>query len=237
MGILYLVATPIGHLEDITLRAINVLNKVGLIAAEDTRKTRLLLFAYHIETRLTSYHEHNKSAKLPRLLMTLADEDIALVSEAGMPGINDPGYDLVRAAIERGIQVVPIPGPCAVPAALGVSGFTAEQFIHLGFLPRKKGARQKLFKSVVGESRTIVAFESPHRLIASLKDIDDVLGDRKLVICREMTKLHEEIFRGTARQAIEHFIKPKGEFTLVIEGKARRKSTFDNETNPGNFLS
>ncbi len=218
---LYLVATPIGNLEDITLRALRVLREVGLIAAEDTRRTKRLLSAYKIKTPLTSYHEHNKRTKLPRLLKTLEEKDVALVSEAGMPGINDPGYELVLAASEQGIEVVPIPGPSAIPTALAVSGLTTEKFIHLGFLPRKKGERKRLFRSLAEETKTMVAFETPHRLLSSLADLREVLGERKIAVCRELTKLHEEIFRGTPSQAIEHFREPKGEFTLVIEGKPR----------------
>ncbi|MBT9165789.1 MAG: Ribosomal RNA small subunit methyltransferase I [Chloroflexi bacterium] len=221
MSTLYVVATPIGNLEDMTLRAIRVLHEVGLIAAEDTRKTKRLLSAHQIKTPLTSYHEHNKRAKLPYLLRALEHGDVALVSEAGMPGINDPGYDLVLAAIDDEVKVVPVPGPSAIPAALAVSGLTTEQFIHLGFLPRKNGARRKLLQSIAAEPRTIVAFETPHRLRSALGDLGEVLGERRLAVCREMTKLHEEIFRGTVSQAIEHFAEPRGEFTLVIEGKAR----------------
>ncbi|MCL0034838.1 16S rRNA (cytidine(1402)-2'-O)-methyltransferase [Dehalococcoidia bacterium] len=227
MSTLYVVATPIGNLEDVTLRAIRVLHEVGLIAAEDTRRTKRLLSAYQIKTPLTSYHEHNKRAKLPYLLRALEHGDVALISEAGMPGINDPGYDLVLAAIDRDAKVVPVPGPSAIPAALAVSGLTTEQFIHLGFLPRKKGARRKLLQSIAAEPRTIVAFETPHRLRSALVDLGEVLGERRLAICREMTKLHEEIFRGTVSQAIEHFAKPRGEFTLVIEGKAREPRCAD----------
>ncbi len=224
MSTLYLVATPIGNLEDTTIRAIRTLQEVSLIAAEDTRKTKRLLAAHDIQTPTTSYHEHNKKSKFPQLLKAFEEGDVALVSEAGMPGINDPGYDLVKAAIENSIDVVPIPGPSAIPTALAVSGFTAEQFVHLGFLPRKTGQRKKLLQSVTDEPRSIVAFESPHRLLSTLKDIQEVAGERRLSICREMTKLHEEIFRGTAEEAIEHFTKPKGEFTLVIEGKPRKKT-------------
>jgi 16S rRNA (cytidine1402-2'-O)-methyltransferase len=160
-------------------------------------------------------------------LRALEHGDVALVSEAGMPGINDPGYDLVLAAIDHQVKVVPVPGPSAIPAALAVSGFTTEQFIHLGFLPRKKGARRKLLQSIAAESWTIVAFETPHRLRSALVDLGEVLGERRLAVCREMTKLHEEIFRGTVSQAIEHFAKPRGEFTLVIEGKARKPKCAD----------
>ncbi len=222
MATLFLVATPIGNLEDVTLRAIRVLGEVSVIAAEDTRKTKRLLNAHEIETPLTSYHEHNSKAKLPQLLRTLEDSDVAIVSEAGMPGINDPGYDLVQAAIANYVDVVPIPGPSAIPTALAVSGLTAEQFVHLGFLPRKTGHRKKLLESVAEHPRSIVAFESPHRILSALKDIETVFKDRRMAICREMTKLHEEIWRGKPSEAIEHFAKPKGEFTLVIEGKPRK---------------
>ncbi|MDD5094163.1 MAG: 16S rRNA (cytidine(1402)-2'-O)-methyltransferase [Dehalococcoidia bacterium] len=225
MPTLYVVATPIGNLKDVTMRAIEVLREVGLIAAEDTRRTKQLLSAYEIKTPLTSYHEHNKKYKLPHLMRSLEEKDIALVSEAGMPGINDPGYELIRAAIDQDISVVPVPGPSAIVTALAVSGITAEQFTHLGFLPRKKGARRRLFESFIDEPRAIVAFESPYRLLATLRDLGEVFGeDRKIAVCREMTKVYEEIFRGTVSQALEHFSEPRGEFTLVIEGKARKKS-------------
>jgi 16S rRNA (cytidine1402-2'-O)-methyltransferase len=222
VSVLYVVATPIGNLEDITLRAIKVLREVDLIAAEDTRKTKRLLTAYQIDTRLTSFFEHNKQTKLPRLMNSLAEGDVALVSEAGMPGINDPGYNLIVAAVQQGIQVVPIPGPSAITSALAVSGITTESFVHLGFLPRKKTARTKLLQSLESDQRAIIAFESPHRLLASLRDAAEVFGERKIAVCREMTKMYEEIFRGTISQAIGHFTKPRGEFTLVIEGKPRK---------------
>ncbi len=222
MTTLYLVATPIGNLEDVTLRAIRVLKEVSVIAAEDTRKTKRLLNAHDIQTPTTSYHEHNRKAKLPQLLKSLEESDIAVVSEAGMPGINDPGYDLIQAAIHRGITVVPVPGASAIPSALAASGLTAEQFTHLGFLPRKTGQRKKLLESVSEQPRSIIAFESPHRILSALKDISEVFGERRIAICREMTKLHEEIWRGNALEAIEYFTKPKGEFTLVIEGKPRK---------------
>ena len=221
MSTLYLVATPIGNLEDISQRAVRILGEVRLIAAEDTRRTRQLLAAYRIRTSLTSYHEYNRKSKLPHLLGRLEHEDIALVSDAGMPGISDPGYDLVRAAIERGIPVIAIPGPSVLPTALAVSGLAASQFVYLGFLPRKKGERRRLLGSVDTEQRTIVAFEAPHRLLASLKDIEEILGDRRVAVCRELTKVHEEVFRGTVSQAIAHFSQPRGEFTLVIEGHSR----------------
>ncbi len=221
MPVLYVIATPIGNLEDISLRALRLLREVKLIAAEDTRTTRHLLNAHNIKTPLTSYHEHSKRAKLDYLLNYLEKEDLALVSEAGTPGLSDPGYELIVAAIEHGISVVPIPGASAVITALVVSGLPTDQFLYLGFLPRRKGQRQRLFSSIVDEPRTIVAFETPHRLRKALSDIEEILGNRRLSVCRELTKVHEEIFRGRVSQAREHLAEPKGEFTLVIEGKTR----------------
>ena len=221
MPVLYVIATPIGNLEDISLRALRLLREVKLIAAEDTRTTRRLLNAYSIRTPLTSYHEHSKRAKLDYLLDYLEKEELALVSEAGMPGLSDPGYGLIVAAIERGIPVVPIPGASAVITALVVSGLPTDQFFYVGFLPRRKGQRQRLLSSIVDEPRTIVAFETPHRLREALSDIEEILGDRRLSICRELTKIHEEIFRGRVSQSREHFTEPRGEFSLVIEGKTR----------------
>jgi 16S rRNA (cytidine1402-2'-O)-methyltransferase len=221
MPVLYVIATPIGNLEDISLRALRLLQEVKLIAAEDTRTTRHLLNAHNIKTPLTSYYEHSKRAKLDYLLNYLEKEDLALVSEAGMPGLSDPGYELITAAIERGISVVPIPGASAVITALVVSGLPTDQFLYLGFLPRRKGQRQRLLSSIVDEPRTIVAFETPHRLRDALSDIEEILGNRRLSVCRELTKVHEEIFRARVSQAREHFVEPRGEFTLVIEGKTR----------------
>ena len=220
---LYLVATPIGNLEDISLRAIRILKEVKLIAAEDTRRVRHLLNAYEIKTRLTSYHEHNKMLKLSYLLERLEQEDVALVSEAGMPGISDPGYELVLAAIERDIPVVAIPGPSVLPTALAVAGLPTNQFIYLGFLPRKEGERNRLVESIAAEPRTIVAFEAPHRLLDSLNTLKGIWGDRKIAVCRELTKVHEEVFRGTISQAIAHFLQPRGEFTLIISGCIRKR--------------
>lgn len=223
MPILYIVATPIGNLEDITLRALRVLSEVGLVAAEDTRKTRHLLAVHGIKTSLTSYHEHNKKAKLTYLLNCLEEKDVALVSEAGMPGLSDPGYELIIAATQRGIPVVPIPGPSVVITALVISGLSTRQFTYLGFLPRKRSERRHLLESVAEEPRTIVSFESPHRLLTTLNDLVEVLGDRRIAISRELTKIHEEVFRGRISEAIEHFNEPRGEFTLVIDGKAEKE--------------
>ena len=221
MPVLYIIATPIGNLEDISLRALRLLREMKLIAAEDTRTTHRLLNFYNIKTPLTSYHEHSKRAKLDYLLNYLKEEDLALVSEAGMPGLSDPGYELIVAAIERGIPVVPIPGASAVITALVVSGLPTDKFFYVGFLPRRKGQRQRLLSSIVDEPRTIVAFETPHRLKEALSDIEEILGNRRLSVCRELTKIHEEVFRGRVNQAREHFNEPRGEFSLVIEGKTR----------------
>ncbi|MBI4302754.1 MAG: 16S rRNA (cytidine(1402)-2'-O)-methyltransferase [Chloroflexi bacterium] len=225
MPVLYVVATPIGNLEDISLRALRTLREVKLIAAEDTRKTKRLLNTYDIKTPMTSYHEHNKLTKLDYLLGRLAEEDVALVSEAGTPGISDPGYELVVAASQRGIPVVPIPGPSVIITALAVSGLPTNRFTYLGFPPRAAGGRRRLLETVVDEPGTIIVLEAPHRLLETMDAILLILGDRRLAVCRELTKLHEEVFRGTISQAKEHFREPRGEFTLVIEGKQKGKNT------------
>jgi len=220
MGTLYLVATPIGNLEDVTTRALRVLREASLIAAEDTRHTRQLLARFDIHTPLTSYFEHNKLAKLDEVLSALAAGDVALVSDAGTPGLSDPGYELVRAALDAGHAVVPIPGPSALLAALVASGLPTDAFVYLGFLPRKDSDRQRLLASVAREPRTLVAFEAPHRLLDALRDIESTLGDRPVAVARELTKLHEEIFRGRASAAWAHFAQKEilGEITLVIGG-------------------
>jgi 16S rRNA (cytidine1402-2'-O)-methyltransferase len=219
MPALYIVATPIGNLEDITLRALRTLREVRLIAAEDTRRTKQLLTAYNIKTPITSYHERNKLTKLDYILDCLGEGDVALVSDAGMPGIADPGYELVVACTRRGIPLIPIPGASVVITALAVSGLDTGKFVYLGFLPHKASARQHLLESVAGEHATIVVLEAPHRFLAALNDILAVLGDRRIAVCRELTKFHEEVFRGRISQAKVHFTEPRGEFTLVIEGK------------------
>ena len=223
MHTLYVVATPIGNLEDISLRAQRILKDVRLIAAEDTRKTGYLLKHYHISTPMTSYYEHNKLIKINYILDCLEKGDVALVSEAGMPGISDPGYELIAAAIKTGINVVPIPGASIVTVALAVSGLPTDKFSFLGFLPNKPTNRRQALKGVTAEKNTLLCLEAPHRLQASLKDILSILGDRRIAVCRELTKLHEEIFRGTVSEAIGHFTKPKGEFALVIEGHREEK--------------
>jgi len=222
MPTLYVVATPIGNLEDISLRALRTLREVKLIAAEDTRKTKRLLTTYDIKTPVTSYHEHNKWTKLDYILNRLEGEDMALVSNAGMPGISDPGYELIVAASRQGIPVVPIPGASVIITALVISGLPTDRFSYIGFLPHKVSSRRRLLESIADEPGTIIALETPHRLLAALNDILLILGDRRIAICRELTKIYEEVFRGTISQAIEHFAKPRGEFTLVIEGKQAR---------------
>ncbi len=219
-GILYIVPTPIGNLEDITLRALRVLREVSLIAAEDTRTTARLLAHYGIQTPQTSYHEHNKLTKLDLVLTALETGDVALVSDAGTPGLSDPGYELIRAAIKAGVQIVPLPGASALLPALVASGLPTDRFTYLGFLPRRPQAR----RAVLGEAKTLrdtlVIYEAPHRLIETLTDIREVLGIRQVVVARELTKLYEEIWRGPVDRAIVHFTdRPvRGEITLVVEG-------------------
>ena len=224
MKTLYIVSTPIGNLEDMTLRALRILREVSLIAAEDTRVTRKLLSHYDIHTPQVSFNENNQSRRLPEILKALDSGDVALVCDAGTPGVNDPGNGLVVAAAESGASIVPIPGPSAITAALAVSGLQEGPFVYLGFLPRKKSERRTLLESLVFEEKTLVAFEAPHRIIATLQDINMTLGDRNIAVCRELTKLYEEIFRGSISESIEHFIEPRGEFTLVIEGAAASES-------------
>jgi 16S rRNA (cytidine1402-2'-O)-methyltransferase len=222
VGTLFLVATPIGNLDDISVRALRTLREAGLIAAEDTRRTRQLLTHFDINTPLTSYFEHNKLAKLDAILARLEDGNVALVSDAGTPNLSDPGYELVRAALAAGHEVVPIPGPSALLAALVASGLPSDSFLYLGFLPRKPNERRRLLDSVAGEPRTLVAFEAPHRLLEALADVEAALGDRPVAVARELTKLHEEIVRAPASLARRHFEQKEilGEITLVIGGAA-----------------
>ncbi len=220
MGRLYIVATPIGNLEDITLRALRVLREARLIAAEDTRHTRRLLERYDITTPTISYHEHNKHARRDTLISALAEGDVALVSDAGTPAINDPGYELIAAAIEAGFAVSPVPGPAAPIAALVASGLPTAQWTYLGFLPSKRSERRAFLGEVATLPTTLLCFETPHRLGEALTDIEAALGSRRMCVARELTKLHEEFVRGTVADAIAHFREqtPRGEFVLVIEG-------------------
>ena len=220
MGVLYVVATPIGNLEDITLRALRVLREVKWIAAEDTRTTAKLLARYGIHTPMVSFFDHNELIRLDEILRALEVQDVALVSEAGMPTISDPGYRLVQAAVAQGAAVVAIPGPSAVVAALAVSGLATDSFLFFGFLSRRHSARLKQLAAVADQKATLVCFEAPHRLLAALHDIHDVLGDRRLAVACELTKMYEEVWRGTACEAIARFTQspPRGEYTLVLEG-------------------
>jgi 16S rRNA (cytidine1402-2'-O)-methyltransferase len=217
---LYLVGTPIGNLEDITLRALRILSEVSLIAAEDTRTTGRLLQHFDIVTPMASYHDYSSQDRIASLIEKLDTSDVAIVSEAGMPGLSDPGYRLVRAAIEAGIPVIPIPGPSAAVAALVASGIPSDRFLFLGFLPRRSSSRRDALAEVAELPYTLVFYEAPHRLLNTLDDILAVIGDRQLSIGREITKMHEEIWRGRTRQALDDFSlgRIRGEITLVIEG-------------------
>jgi 16S rRNA (cytidine1402-2'-O)-methyltransferase len=228
---LYLVATPIGNLEDISMRAVRILQLVRLIAAEDTRQTAKLLQRYDIHTPSLSYHEHNKLVRLEQVLAALKDGDVALVSDAGTPGLNDPGYELVRAAIAAGHVVSSIPGPCAPIAALVASGLPTDAFLYLGYLPRKGGERQHLLLQVVSYPFTLIFLETPHRLMTSLEDMKKELGDRQMAVGRELTKMHEEIFRGSISQVIDHFVEtpPRGEFTLIVAGNTTKGQRWSEE--------
>jgi len=231
MSTLYLVATPIGNLEDISARALRVLREVGLIAAEDTRQTAKLLRHYDIHTPCLSYHEHNKLVRLDRVLDALQAENVALVSDAGTPALNDPGVELVQAAIASGHKVSPIPGACAPIAALVASGLPTDAFLYMGYLPRKQLERLRLLQHVSDQPFTLIFLETPHRLLESLSDLEAALGERQIAIGRELTKLHEEIFRGSVIEARQHFIQqpPRGEFTLVIAGRLAQKSRWTEE--------
>ncbi len=220
MGVLYIVPTPIGNLEDITLRALRVLREASLIAAEDTRRARVLLQHYDIRTPLLSYHDHNERQRLAPLLEALTQGDVALISDAGMPAIADPGYELLRAALAAGLRVEALPGPSALTTALVGSGLPTDSFIWLGFLPKQKAARAQLLASLRHERRTLLACESPHRLLATLAAIRATLGERPLAVARELSKLHEEYVRGTTGELLAHFEAqaPRGEIMLVIGG-------------------
>ena len=226
MGILYLVATPIGNLEDISARALRILRESVLIAAEDTRHTGTLLKHFEIKSQLTSYFEYNKLNKLDFILEKLSEGDVALVSDAGTPAINDPGYELVKAALASGFDVRPVPGPSSPIAALTVSGLPTDSFLYLGYLPSKSSERRKTLTQIMEQPHTLLFLESPHRIVDSLEDILSVLGDRRICVAREMTKMYEEYWRGQVSGAIEYFKSkdPRGEFTLVIEGKKKEES-------------
>lgn len=218
MGRLYVIATPIGNLEDLSARAARILGEVSLVVAEDTRETRKLLTHIGARAKVASFHAHSDSEALARILGALDGGDVAYVSDAGTPAVSDPGPDLVRAAADAGHEVLAVPGPSAVTAALSVSGLTADSFLFLGFLPRKASERRQILQDVATATSTIVLFEAPHRLEESLQDLHAVLGDRRVAVCRELTKMFEETFRGTVSGAIAHFTTPRGEFVIVLEG-------------------
>ncbi len=220
-GTLYVVSTPIGNMEDITLRALTVLKDVDLIAAESVEHTKGLCERHGIKTRLTRYNQHNGNVKAPQLIGRLKSGlDIAVVTDAGTPGISDPGVHLIRMATEEGVKITPIPGPSAVAAALSVSGLPSEQFVFLGFLPNRSGKRRTALEQLTAETRTMVFFEAPHRIRAMLNDLKEILGDREMVMLREITKVFEDIKRGPITYVLEHLEaeKARGEFTLVVRG-------------------
>lgn len=220
-GTLYIVATPIGNLEDITLRALRVLKEVDLIAAEDTRHSRILLNAYNIKTPLISLHEHNEKERSKLVISRIKNGiSIAYVSDAGTPCVSDPGYHLVHMALQNQISVIPIPGPSALITALSVCGFPADHFLFCGFLPPKENRRRRFLESIKDEEKTIIFYESPARIIDALKDVYDVLGDRPIVVARELTKVFEEIKRGRISDMLSQVpvVKTKGEFTVILQG-------------------
>jgi 16S rRNA (cytidine1402-2'-O)-methyltransferase len=229
-GVLYVVATPIGNLDDITLRALEVLRGADIVAAEDTRHTRKLLTRFDIHAQLTSYHDHNKHEKAPVLIERMRQgQSVALVSDAGTPLVADPGYFLVGEAHRAGLRVVPVPGPCAAITALSVAGLPTDAFTFLGYLPPRSAARRKRLADLAESPHTLVLYESPHRLLKCLNDALEALGDREAAVCRELTKLHEEIARGPLSELVARFTRraPKGEAVLLIAGLDRKARKAD----------
>jgi 16S rRNA (cytidine1402-2'-O)-methyltransferase len=228
VGTLYLVATPIGNLEDMTFRAIRTLKEVDLIAAEDTRQTRKLLTHFEVATRLVSYHEHNKQASGPELVRLLLEgQSIAVVSDAGLPAISDPGYDLVRTAVEQAVPVVPIPGANAALSALIASGLSTDRFMFVGFLPREKKDLTKELERLSPQQETLIFYESPHRVVKTLERMAEVWGaERRICLARELTKKFEEFTRGTVSECLEHLAEhsPQGEYCLIVEGGQARSA-------------
>jgi len=227
-GVLYIVATPIGNLEDITVRALKILRGVDLIAAEDTRKSGKLLSHYRITNRLVSYHEHNEKRRTPELVGQLLEgTSIALVSNAGTPCVSDPGYRLVAVAVANKIPVIPVPGPSAVMTAMSAAGLPTDSFVFIGFAPKKKGKRMKLLAELAVEPRALIFFESPRRILTFLEEVVSSIGDRPAVLAREMTKLHAEFIRGSVSEILETLeAKPeiKGECTLLVGGCQKEKA-------------
>ena len=232
MPTLYVVGTPIGNLEDITQRALRVLRETPLVAAEDTRVARKLLSAYGLRARFVTYNDNNRAQRLPLILEALQEHDVVLVTDAGMPALSDPGSQLVTAAAAAGFAVQVVPGPSALTAALAVAGLPVAQFLFLGFPPSRPGPRRRLLASVAQLPYAIVLFEAPHRLRATLADLDAVFGPRLLAVCRELTKRFEEVFRGTAATALAHFAEPRGEFTLVLVSPQEAAGTVATEGEP-----
>jgi 16S rRNA (cytidine1402-2'-O)-methyltransferase len=233
-GSLYIVATPIGNLEDITLRALRVLKEVDLIAAEDTRRSRILLNHYGIVTPLTSYHEHNEKTKARQLVGRLTyGNNLALVSDAGTPVISDPGYRLVVEALRGGIRVVPIPGACALTAVLSAGGLPTDRFVFEGFLPAKRKERRERLRTLSGEGRTLTFYEAPHRLIETLNDLIEILGDREIVVAREVSKIHEEFLRGRLNEVAEQIRNReiRGELTLLVSGSQEQSEISQDQIN------
>ena len=228
-GALYLVATPIGNLADMSERAKKVLSEVDFIAAEDTRNSGKLLAVFGIKKPMTSYFEHNKHARGDEIIAKLkAGESCALVTDAGMPAISDPGEDIVRLCRENGVPVFVVPGPCAAVSALALSGLDTRRFVFEGFLPQKKTERRRALESLTAESRTTVFYEAPHRLAEALDDMLDILGDRKISICRELTKINEETVLTTLKDAVAYYAsnEPRGEYVLVVEGAKEESASF-----------
>jgi 16S rRNA (cytidine1402-2'-O)-methyltransferase len=222
-GILYIVATPIGNLEDITLRALRVLKEVAVVAAEDTRHTQILLSHYDIHTPLTSYHEHNEKTKSQELVTRLArGQNVALVSDAGTPAISDPGFRLVVRAIRAGVRIIPVPGASALTAVLSASGLPTDRFVFEGFLPARKTQRRERLQTLRDETRTLIFFEAPHRLKDTLGDIRELLGNREAVLAREVSKIHEEFLRGPVSELVRALGSDaiRGEVTLIISGSS-----------------
>jgi len=230
-GELFIVATPIGNLEDITLRALRMLKEVDLIAAEDTRVTRRLLSHYDLHTPMVAYHQHSKGRRTEEIVDALREgKNVALVSDAGTPGISDPGHELIALCIAEGVAIVSVPGPSAIIPAIVVSGLPTAHFVFDGFPPRKSSDRHAYLKSIAGETRTIVLYESPLRLAKTLQAIRAELGDRRVAVVREVTKLFEEVFRGAVTEAIEHFAgKVRGEIVIVLEGASAQAGETDSE--------
>ena len=224
MHTLYIVATPIGNLDDLTLRSVELLRTVQVVVAEDTRVTRKLLDRVESPAKLIRFHRRSRERDIARIMRALSAGDVALVSDAGTPGVNDPGQKVVAAAVDLGHDVSPIPGPSSLMAALSVCGFYTDQFAFHGFLSAHGARRKRVLLQIAGQSMASVLFETPHRLRGALTDMSTVLGDRSLVVCREMTKLHEEIWRGTADEALSHFENPRGEFVIVVAPLERSAS-------------